>query len=445
MRLAWPRLAAGVTGLLAGAPFVGEALRLEGLLPRSTDFAEYVGKFCFDFKNVSEDGSNGDPYVGLLEYMVTAEGPVVPSANSGKLYLMIFDDESSHWKHARRKWKDSTCEEKKEMSSFVGEIKIPDKHQGVFHDVVKIRQRLRPRFWYFTIVACDGLSLADMPIRYELHSTNRMFGWQSEISVDHVGLIKAYIAFFILFLVGSALLWCQSRSGAVTLTDHPYIQLLTLCYGCSLASVAMFLTHDYLLVHNGFGSLRIRFFGIAGAIAANCTMFLISILSSAGWAITNYTLPSRRCFLGMIAFVGALNLGTELYSEVVVDQSTQLYSYQGSAGVFALVVKVFMFCWIAFQAKASYEDELVERRRRFYKILGIVLTMWSLSVPVTVVLAFAIDPWWRYKVVVVVEMSARMLGLLVLTQLFCGPLSPLDQENTLELKGDESGRFRSLG
>jgi len=406
------------------------ATSFEGLLPQTSDFAEYVGKFCYDYSNQTWSGLNPE-VVGNVKLDITRESSQ-PVPRGGKLYFLIFDDEKGHWKHARRHWQSSTCEEKKAESSLVTEVEVEEARQTSSY-LIHIRERIRPRFWYFTFVAC-GIDLKDTPIRYSVHATNDIWGWQSEFSLDHIGLFKVYVIFTIAFcLAALATAWASRWRAAAQdppLREHPYIQLLTLAYIASAACCGLFLLHYALFMHNGFGSLRIRFLAVVAGIVANCSIYLIAILSSCGWAISSAVLPNRRCFLGLVTVVGFLTAVCELRAETMVDQSTKLYSYQSSVGEMAIILKIFMFCWFAFQVKCSYEEELQGSRRRFYKYLGFSMGFWAINVPVTVILAFFLNPWTRYKVVTGVDMTARFCGLCLLSQLFCGPLSPITALNT---------------
>merc|ERR1712194_400615 len=105
-------------------------------------------------------------------------------------------------------------------------------------------------------------------------------------------------------------------------------------------------------------------------------------------------------------------------------------SYQSGTGVMTLMIKIFMFCWFSHQTKSTYDDEMHAQHRRFYKVLGFSMSGWALNVPVTVLLAFSMPSWYRYKVVTTVDVAARFVGQALLAQLFCGPLSPISAENT---------------
>jgi len=404
---------------------------VQGELPEARNFGIYAGKFCFDYTEEGW-GKDGPPVddVGVVgDALIKLEYLGSGAPKSGRLYFMVFDDEKQHWKQARRNWDRSTCEEKQELSSRPFPVDFQD---GKGEVVVKIRQHIRPRFWYYTFVGCD-LEI-DGPIRYSIHSTNTLHGFEQEFSLDHMGLLRAYEIFTIAFGVAGVLtIWAaRSKEAAqgLPLREHPYLQLLKMAYIASAASCALFLAHYYLFMKNGFGSLRIRFLAVFAGVVANCTIYLIAILSSRGWAITESSLPYRRLFLGVVMLIGCIHAWTELKAEVQTDQSTQLYSYQGSAGVLSMVLKLFMFSWFGFQVKSSFDDYAEPKIRRFYKYLGVSIGAWAINIPVMVVLAFQLSPWVRYKVVTIVDIAARLLGLVILSQLFCGPLSPLSKNNT---------------
>jgi len=217
---------------------------------------------------------------------------------------------------------------------------------------------------------------------------------------------------------------------AVVLRDHPYVKLLLLSCAASLASCVFFLLHYRAFMHDGHGSQRIRFLGVLAGIVANSTVFLIAIMSSVGWAVTTYSLQDHRYFLGSIVLVGGFSALVELHSEVYLDQETRLYSYQSPAGLVALMAKVLMFCWFAYQMVHTYREEGQEKPRRYYKYLGATFTTWSLNVPFVVILAFQLSPWVRYKIVTSVDVAFRFLGQALLAFSLLGPSSPISRENT---------------
>jgi len=422
----------------------------EGELPIEPDFQRYVGKFCYDYlapppgatttphpEGAADPAALG-PAVGELRVETYREGPP-PAARRGHLYFMIFDDERRRWKTARKRWATSTCEEKKKQASLVTEIDFSSE-RGESTYIIRIREKIRPRFWYFTFVACD--SSLDAPMRYKVHATNDLIPWEREFSLDHRGMLRlfglAVLGNLVLLLATVwATRWRQAARDS-HMKHHPLIQLLCLACVASSASCCFYLLHYVTFQYDGYGSQRIRFLGVLGSIVAHCTVFLVAILASVGWSITTHCLPYRRYFFSAVAAVGFLAAVCELHSELRLDQSTKLYSYESPAGMLVLILKVLMFCWFGYHMKMTYEDETDHRRKLFYSAFSLSFAVWSLNVPLTVLLAFSVSPWYRYKVVMSADIILRFFGQALLTLLFCGSLSPVSKDNTFRPVDDVS-------
>jgi len=399
--------------LVIPCPF---AATFEGHLPSDSYFAAYVGKFCFDYS------LDNETTVGHLEITMDS-----PKDWSGDLYFMIFDDENRHWKKARKTWLSTSCELKKNQSSFAQSMSNMQ-----FPYTITISEHIVPRFWYFTFVACGippGLGM-----KYKIRTTNDLIGWQKEFSMDHTGLFVVFAVFSGLFFIVSLYAAWKTRwhrdLQAEEIREHPYIQLLMLSNLASLSSCNLMLFHYVLFMRNGFGSQRIRFIGVVGSIVANCTIFLVAMLASTGWAISTPIVPYRQFFLGIILLIGGISAYAELHAETTLTQSTHVYGYQSNLGCLALSLKILIFCWFAFQMKMTYSQELKLTHRKFYKILGVSTSFWALSLPITVLLAFLVAPHLRYKIVTTVELAARFAGQLLMNMVFLGPLSPALAENS---------------
>lgn len=213
--------------------------------------------------------------------------------------------------------------------------------------------------------------------------------------------------------------------------------MLGISLTAGLISSCCFLTHFIAFQNFGVGFKRIRFLGVFGGVVADSTLFLIGILTSVGWAITIHKLPNPRNFLGLVAVIGGLTALLELHSDATLDESTKLYTYESPGGVFVLVLKMAMLCWFSFQMKSTYEEELHDKKRRYYKYFGMSVGVWMLHAPLTVILAFSVSPWYRFKVVFIADITSRFLGLLVVSVLLGGPFSPISQENSFNANSQE--------
>lgn len=162
-------------------------------------------------------------------------------------------------------------------------------------------------------------------------------------------------------------------------------------------------------------------------------VFLTIMMAGEGWAELKGFACSfrdkRQFFEAIFVLAGACTF-CEIHSEFIVEESTKLYNYQSVPGVLALLIKLAMFTWFFRSTRATLSATQGQQDINFYKVLLSTLTFWFLSVPVTVVVAWFLNPWHRYKLVMVIDLSSRLAGQALLTVLLCGCLSPLSKLET---------------
>mmetsp|Transcript_95495 Transcript_95495/g.275730 ORF Transcript_95495/g.275730 Transcript_95495/m.275730 type:complete len:453 (+) Transcript_95495:58-1416(+) len=424
-----PRRSSGIlAAVIARLIFPTFGLYLEGDLPRKANFAEFVGKFCFDWTTHGET-------IGLVHFEVTAEARPHDVDPSHDLYVMVYDDEDKYWLGIRDKWSSLACAEKREAANFARIVNLQNtRKQWAF--TLRITEHLRPRLWYFTFVNC-GTDLTDVPVHYKIHATNIELGAQQEFSIDRLGLPWLYIASAALFLGAACVTAKVAKRSDVPLRQHPFVQLLMLGYVASVASSACFIVHYAIFARDGFGSKRLRFLGVVSGIVANCTIYVIAMFAGCGWAITTVVLPHRRTFLAAVTMLGCMHALAELHAQLTVDQSAKMFAYSGVGGMLALSLKMLMFFWFRSKVRISCQQEICDHRRRFYEHLRFGMSIWACTVPVAAAMALGVSPWVRYKWVTGFEIVSRLAGLCLLSRLLCGSESPLSCENTFQISGPD--------
>jgi hypothetical protein len=159
-------------------------------------------------------------------------------------------------------------------------------------------------------------------------------------------------------------------------------------------------------------------------------VFLTIMMVGEGWAeVKGFACLVKdkiRFFRTVLVLTGACGF-CELHDEFVVDQSTKLYSYQSAPGVFALLMKVAMFCWFWRSTQKTLNANLGQVNQTFYKVFLWSLTLWFLSLPVTVMMAWLVNPWVRYKLVAITDLLSKLAVQGLLSFLLCGELSPLSK------------------
>lgn len=399
-----------------------------GELPTEPFFAQYVGKFCFDYS------VNQSAIAGTISF--SARGAIARETHderAGRLYLMVFDDEKKHWRHAQDSWKTTSCAEKHDAASFVSRIDV-NQSSPMSVSAISLHEHLRPRFWYFTFVGC-GVRIHS-PITFSIHVKNPLQGWQAEFGTDHIGLVMLHIVFLFCFMVVWLVCYGMIRSQQGSSDDeadagpHPYIRLLLLSHALSASSSVGFVAHFVTYSTDGVGLPQVHFLGVLASTLAVSTVLLMLMLVGRGWAISSVRLEVHRYFFLLLLALAGTSAFCEIHSQTTTAQTTKLYGYQSTPGVLALVVKILMFCLFSFSIQSTIRFERQPKTRWFYKILWRSFSVWFFCIPVTVMVAYVVHPWYRYKVVTTMDLSSRLGGQVLLTILFCTSLSPIATSST---------------
>merc|ERR1719203_2352417 len=153
------------------SPRPAAGMHQRGVLPAADNgepglYAQYLGKFCFDWDPSGQA-------VGKVSLSVTSE-QWAEDRDVGLMFL-LWSDEQHRWQKIRYNWPD-TCSSLKDTAASIARLpsaeslQIDPQPQRFYNESVfrNIIQKLRPRWWYFAIVACNVTTLPQLT--YHLHA-----------------------------------------------------------------------------------------------------------------------------------------------------------------------------------------------------------------------------------------------------------------------------------
>jgi hypothetical protein len=146
--------------------------RIEGTLPAEPSFLIYLGGFCFGRSRVGPD-----PFVGMINFELRSDGKDSATFD-GELYVVMFDDEDTHWKQAANKftvsqWRSvlhaaSSCQQI--HPRFPGSVVIDDFQYG-------IKEKFG-RHWHVALLGLNfKTSTLESSLRYHLSSVAELSRW----------------------------------------------------------------------------------------------------------------------------------------------------------------------------------------------------------------------------------------------------------------------------
>lgn len=403
------------TGLVAAAfgPRLAAGWRWSGAVPALGCGRFYIGKFCFDY--ASRDDKAG-------RFSFTMSGEVQPlqevsmeggSEGMSGLFFAVFDDELDSWKKsvslygASNDGSSASCEDLLRYQHYY--VQVPPQAHS-FNRTVYITESVRPRFWYFTFVACN-ISIVT-PLQYQIHAQNIKQGIQSEFSLDERGTLPLQLFATVFFgLLAYALRVCVIRAeGTEAFRSRPLLRLLLFSACMSTAGASCNLLHCAVFMADGVGWPFFEMLGQLELCCAKAVFSILQLLVAKGWALfySPEEVARRRMVFCTLGLIVAISFGCEVNAQWFHDASTTLYLYESLPGTLILILNVVLFIEAYRSMLDTYRHETSDEVRYFYFLVSLVMWVYFMTLPLICVLAVSFDPWVRAKYVARAEVFSRL-------------------------------------
>lgn len=334
-----------------------------------------------------------------LSVVVQADREDVPE----NMRLYVFDDQASSWPQVYQQ--DIPCPLKVSKSRNstgvhwgpTGRWEMP---------IARIHEHVRPRFWYIVVANCVGFK----DLYYEVRFTNQGGSWRNEFGVNEQGLNTLYLFFFLLYAAALLVQTYALQNMWRTEYLHPIIKLCSATILLQFGSVFCGLVHYSTFVGNGFGVPVLNSMREVFGIAAKLTFVLMLILIAQGWTISTDAIENRGFIVAVMSvFVGSY-LALALWDVTGRDPASTLYLYESVPGVLIVLLDSVCGVWFARCIYNSREEEKDEDKREFYRRIGIGYTVWFMTLPALVLMAFQMDPWVREYTVTAIALTVSTVA-----------------------------------
>merc|ERR1740121_2234800 len=337
--------------------------------------------------------------------------------------MMMFSDQQHKWQRVRYNWP-TTCDILRESASFVQPVKPAfnesrGQHRFDFKTTIGVKQRIRHRYWFFALVACNVTLMPRM--EYHLHTVNINQGFQAEFGMDEDGSIAldifTWLGFCGMFatLVGFAM----KRFGHGALRTRPLLQSLLVAVVLSSVGGFFMLVDSLTFARDGVGVREAAVLGATCECLAKVQLALLQLFVSRGRDF----LQSPREFtrrtvvqISVLIFI-ALAVGSEIYEQYYahLDWSTTVYFYSSKPGAVVLLLNILLFIDVVRSTRQLFQKgDMTPQLRQFYLRTAICAGMYFLALPILVGVALNLNPWLRRKWVERIEILSRFFvcGLL---------------------------------
>jgi len=262
---------------------------------------------------------------------------------------------------------------------------------------INIKEKLRPRWWYFALNACSNASLA---AQFKVHAKNDPYGWASEFSTDKrlvlfvfAPLAAIYACLAALQLCANSALADMARSDdASSKAAHPFARILLAGIILGLGASAVSVVHNVLYAFHGTSNpvthVTAQFLYVSSDFVLASLLLLVSqgkcisymMVAADGWRMLWLLGPFLiSCFL------------LELWGDYSVSRMYSVdYVYTTPFGWTLILVDLVLLGVYVSNLRKTYAAEHDRGDGAFYRTWGVAYGVWFLSLPVMAVLAQAI-------------------------------------------------------
>jgi len=298
-----------------------------------------------------------------------------------------------------------TCAEKLSFSAYAVPVvnSIPT--------VISFTDQSRPRFWYAVIADCSAQQLE---AQYQITFLNPGGAWSRQFSFEEQGLVGMHLAFFLFFVIGVSAhlygVWQFHKSNSF----HPLIRLLTSSILMEFVSIMCYFIHYAIYADNGVGAPGLKGLAEILHMAAVLLLMLLLLLIAKGWAITSNYLTDKNFLVVVISLFLLAYIALFIWDNVGRDPASTIYFYDSVPGIIVICLRVVTLVWFLWYLWKTYQLETLPEKRKFYIYFGVVYVIWFVALPIIVIIAAALSPWVREKIVTGLTLSINSLAFLAL-------------------------------
>eukprot|EP00300_Choanocystis_sp_HF-7_P010156 c16815_g1_i2.p1 GENE.c16815_g1_i2~~c16815_g1_i2.p1 ORF type:complete len:292 (+),score=53.73 c16815_g1_i2:557-1432(+) len=201
---------------------------------------------------------------------------------------------------------------------------------------------------------------------------------------------------------------------------HPTFKILTASVVCDAHGYGLMALHFLRLAHNGVGYPTALASSEVLFILSELLLLALATLLSQAWSLdpTRHNLRHKN-FIALLGgtYVGAyFVLLLSQYANSFLDLDAGHF-YESTAGQVLCVLRgVFFVGFVVFMVQSIRWDTNLARVRFYHKIL-VFFSVWIASLPVLVVGAAFLAPYFRYKTITILQSTTKAVAHMCLSTL----------------------------
>lgn len=156
--------------------------------------------------------------------------------------------------------------------------------------------------------------------------------------------------------------------------------------------------HHASYAKNGIGLPGLEGFGLFLDLVSDIIFMLLLILLAQGWAVSRQSIEHRAIMLGGSLLFLVLDIILMFCMYFAVNPASTLFLFVTPPGILLLVLRIAILCAFIVLIVRSTMAETDREKKKFYLVLGVVYTVYFVSLPVIALISAVVPVWTSYKI-----------------------------------------------
>lgn len=274
-------------------------------------------------------------------------------------------------------------------------------------EVVKVVEKLRPRYWYAALMETKTCSDTFTMQSYRLEFMNG----DSEYSVAQRGLTALFGVFFPLFLAALGFAaWVHQRAWFFPVPVRFWLGALALL----TLSTLSYLIHWGSFASNGQGVPFLEGLAMLSRMSAHLLMWCALALIASGYGISFVALSERAIrenmvALGVAVVTGIVYLAMLIWYFAARDPASTVFLWDSGFAIVLLIFQCIFALWWGWTLLRTRAVETVPPKSQFYTTVLSAYAPWFAMLPIIAIVASAVSPWYQERTAMGLEVTADFL------------------------------------
>mmetsp|Transcript_28997 Transcript_28997/g.72543 ORF Transcript_28997/g.72543 Transcript_28997/m.72543 type:complete len:815 (-) Transcript_28997:282-2726(-) len=281
----------------------------------------------------------------------------------------------------------------------------------------------RSRFFFIAGANCNRLCADEncdgsIDIEYDITFTNGYKWHNKHFSADEIGVVETMWTFSILQVLLCAFFWYVRWQLKKVHKYHHTVKMLGASIALALLAHLCFVGHYFRFAFDGIGVPDLIFLGRLWQGASETVFLLLLIMLAKGWTICCRKISARgRVKIAVFGTVyGCVSISVPVGYYYYSDRASTLHIYQSMWGYLLAALRGFGMGWFWYSSYVTYYK--YHAKVAFYRKFVFAFTLWFVGLPITIGIAFALDPWVRFLFVNAIDYTFLFLFQLVLLMMY---------------------------